>query len=30
MTKGTFGWEHFEDGAVQATPVAIGNPTDLL
>ncbi len=26
MTKEAFGWEHFEDGAVQALRFAIGNP----
>jgi hypothetical protein len=30
MTKGTFGWEHFEDGAAHATPVASATPTDIL
>jgi hypothetical protein len=30
MTKGFFGWEHFEDGAVHATLVAIPTPERQL
>jgi hypothetical protein len=30
MTKEVFGWEHFEDGAVHATLVAIPPPIALI